>query len=46
MSSDTDDLDMTRSREEQLKSLIERDIDDEITELATRALRYCQEGST
>ena len=43
---DTDGTDHVheRTREEKLKSLIRRDIDPEITELAKRALEYLQEG--
>jgi len=42
----TDDVDVSRTREEKLKSLIRRDVDPEITELAKDALQYCQEGSS
>lgn len=40
------DPDTTPSREEQLKALIRKDVDPEITELAKRALRRRQEGSS
>lgn len=45
MSTQDDDIDTTRTPEEMLKSLIRRDINDEITALAKRALRRRQEGS-
>lgn len=38
--------DLSRSREEKLKALIRKDVDDRVTELARRALRRYQEGSS
>ena len=45
MSTDTDP-DTARTREEKLKALVRKDIDDEITTLAKDALANVQEGSS
>ena len=46
MSTEPDDVDTSRTREEKLKALVRKDIDPEITAMARRALERRQEGSS
>ena len=46
MSTESEDVDTSRTREEKLKALVRKDIDPEITRMARRALERRQEGSS
>lgn len=46
MSTESQDIDTSRSREEKLKALVRKDIDPDITAMARRALERRQEGSS
>ncbi|WP_436344467.1 hypothetical protein [Natronorubrum sp. FCH18a] len=46
MSTESQDIDTSRSREEKLKALVRKDINPEITAMARRALERRQEGSS
>ncbi|WP_171908132.1 hypothetical protein [Natrialba sp. SSL1] len=46
MSTEAEDIDTSRTREEKLKALVRKDIDPNITEMARRALKRRQEASS
>ena len=46
MSTESEDVDTSRTREEKLKALIRKDIDPKVTRMARRALERRQEGSS